>query len=175
MKNPLKINLFLFTSSSRKLIFVFILLLLLPFTGCKSVVKETVVEGPIRIVSPNGDVYVGEVVSGKPHGQGTYTFPDGKKYVGEFRNGKFHGQGTRTFPDGRMYVGGLSYGEYYGQGTYTFPDGKKYVGEFREGIPWNISYYDENGMITDNYVNGERVPVERVEEQATVVEEVVEE
>ena len=52
---------------------------------------------------------------------------------------------------------------------------KKYVGEFREGIPWNISYYDENGMITDNYVNGERVPVERVEEQATVVEEVVEE
>ena len=29
-------------------IFVFILLLILPFTGCKSVVKETVVEGPVR-------------------------------------------------------------------------------------------------------------------------------
>ena len=48
MKNLLIINLFLFTSSSKKLIFVFILLLLLPFTGCKSVVKETVVEEPVR-------------------------------------------------------------------------------------------------------------------------------
>ena len=57
MKNLLKINLFLFTSSSKKLIFVFILLLILPLTGCKSVVKET-------IVSSNGDVYVGEIVSG---------------------------------------------------------------------------------------------------------------
>ena len=55
------------------------------------------------------------------------------------------------------------------------PDEKKYVGEFREGIPWNLFSYDENGIIMDNYVNGERVPVERVEEQATVVEEVVEE
>jgi len=76
MKNVLKINLFLFTYSSKKLIFVFILLLILPLTGCKSVVKETDVEKPVRIVSPNGDVYVGEVMSGKPHGQGTDIFPD---------------------------------------------------------------------------------------------------
>jgi len=61
MKNLLKTNLFLFTYSSKKLIFVFILLLILPLTGCKSVVKETDVEKPVRIVSPNGDVYVGEV------------------------------------------------------------------------------------------------------------------
>ena len=77
MKNLLKINLFLFTYSSKKLIFVFILLLILPLTGCKSVVKETDVEKPVRIVSPNGDVYVGEVMSGKPHGQGTRTFTNG--------------------------------------------------------------------------------------------------
>ena len=52
-----------FTYSSKKLIFVFILLLILPLTGCKSVVKETDVEKPnVRIVSPNGDVYVGEWV-----------------------------------------------------------------------------------------------------------------
>ena len=51
---------------NKKLIFVFILLLILPFTGCKSVVKETDVEKPVRIVSPNGDVYVGEWKEGKP-------------------------------------------------------------------------------------------------------------
>jgi len=88
MKNPLKINLFLFTSSSKKLIFVFILLLILPFSGCKSVVKETVVDEPVRIVSPNGDVYVGEVMSGKPHGQGTLTLTDGRNYVGEWKDGE---------------------------------------------------------------------------------------
>ena len=84
MKNLLKIKLFLFTSSSKKLIFVFILLLILPLSGCKSVVKETVVDEPVRIVSPNGDVYVGEVMSGKPHGQGTRTFTNGEKYEWEW-------------------------------------------------------------------------------------------
>ena len=105
MNNPLKINLFLFTSSSRKLIFVFILLLLLPFTGCKSVVKETDVEEPVRIVSPNGDVYVGEIVSGKPHGQGTRTFTNGDKYEGEWKNGRWDGQGAWIESDGIKYVG----------------------------------------------------------------------
>ena len=59
MKNLLEINPIPLTCSIKKLIFVFILLLILPFTGCKSVVKETVVDEPVRIVSPNGDVYVG--------------------------------------------------------------------------------------------------------------------
>ncbi len=109
MKNQLIINLFLFTSSSKKLIFVFILLLILPFSGCKSVVKETVVDEPVRIVSPNGDVYVGEIVSGKPHGQGTITYA-GNKYVGEWSGGRWDGRGT-----------------------YTRSDGEKYVGEFKDG------------------------------------------
>ena len=131
MKNIIIINLFLFTSSRKKLIFVFILLLLLPFTGCKSVVKETVVEEPVRIVSPDGEVYVGGIVSVQPHAQGTYTFPDRRKYVGEWKNGEYNDQGTRTFPDGR-----------------------KYVGEFREGRPWNITHYDKNGNIIVKFVNG---------------------
>ena len=87
MKNLLIINLFLFTYSSKKLIFVFILLLILPFSGCKSVVKETVVDEPVRIVSPNGDVYVGEIVSGKPHGQGTFTSPNDTSTRGNGRMG----------------------------------------------------------------------------------------
>jgi hypothetical protein len=52
-----------------------------------SVVKETDVEEPVRLVSPNGDVYVGEVMSGEPHGQGTLTLSSGNKYEGEFKDG----------------------------------------------------------------------------------------
>ena len=134
MKNLLKINLFLFTSSRKKLIFVFILLLLLPFTGCKSVVKESVVEEPVRIVSPNGNVYVGEIVSGQLHGQGTYTFSDGRKYVGDWKNGKLHGQGE-----------------------FTWSNGDKYEGEWKDGKIWNGITYDKNGNIKYKYVNGKEI------------------
>ena len=137
MKHLLIINLFLFTSSSKKLIFVFILLLILPFSGCKSVVKETDVEKTVRIVSPNGDLYVGEIVSGKPHGQGTRTYTNGDKYVGEWKDGKENGNGKRNSPDGRNYVGEWKDGKEHGQGTYTFGKGKwegdKYIGEFKDG------------------------------------------
>ena len=134
MKNLLKINLFLFTSSSKKLIFVFILLLILPFSGCKSVVKETDVEEPVRIVSPNGDVYVGEIVSGKPHGQGTFTSPNGYKYEGEWKDGKPVGQGTEIFPDG-----------------------SKGIGEFKDSKPWNTTHWDKNGNIIYKVVNGKTI------------------
>ena len=97
MKIILKINLFLFASSSKKLIFLFILLLLLPFAGCKSVVKETVVEEPVRIFYPNGygvltyplgeKIVVGEWKDGKRNGQGSYYYPSGEKYAGEWKNG----------------------------------------------------------------------------------------
>ena len=134
MKNLLIINLFLFTSSSKKLIFVFILLLILLFSGCKSVVKETVVEEPVKIVSPNGDVYVGLIVSGQLHGQGTYTFPDGRKYVGEWKNGKLHGQGE-----------------------FTWSNGDKYEGEWKDGKNWKGITYDKNGNIKYKYVYGKEI------------------
>ena len=81
MKNLLVINPIPLICSIKKLIFVFILLLILPLTGCKSVVKET-------IVFPNGDKYVGEWKDGRPNGRGTDIFPDGSKGIGEFRDGR---------------------------------------------------------------------------------------
>ena len=45
-----------------------------------SVVKKTDVEEPVRLDYSNGSVYVGEIVYGKPHGQGTFTSPNGYKY-----------------------------------------------------------------------------------------------
>ena len=75
--------------------------------------------------------YVGEIVSGKPHGQGTRTFTNGDKYVGEWKNGRPHGQGTGTLPDGR-----------------------KYVGEYKDGQYWEGIMYDKNGNILMKFVNG---------------------
>ena len=66
----------------------------------------------------NDRIYVGDILNGKPNGQGTHTYPSGDKYVGEFKDG-----------------------EYHGQGTFTFHDGSKYVGEFKDGKVWNGKVY----------------------------------
>ena len=138
MKNILKNNLLLFTYSRKKLIFVFFLLLILALTGCKSAVK---------IVFPNGETYVGEVESGKPHGQGTWTSPIGEKYVGEFKKGKKHGQGTWTSP--------IGWGE---EGIcYTSkcrPGHVKFVGEFKDDKMWNGTRFKKHGKIFGKIVNG---------------------
>jgi hypothetical protein len=57
------------------------------------------------IYTKAGSKYVGDVVNGVPHGQGTFTWAGGRKYVGELKDGKLHGQGTKTWVDGRKYVG----------------------------------------------------------------------
>ncbi len=51
-------------------------------------------EGEAALNTDNGDVYVGEIVSGQPHGQGTRTYTNGNKYEGEWINGRWDGQGT---------------------------------------------------------------------------------
>ena len=111
--------------------FVFILLLLLPFTGCKSIVKDTVVEPVVQVEKRQTGVLFERKVNGKWgwHEVGDET--KDHKYVGEFKDGK------RT-----------------GQGTYTWSDGRKYVGEFKDGRDWNTTEYDKNRNITGKYVNG---------------------
>ena len=136
--------------------FVFILLLLLPFTGCKSVVKDTVVEPVVQVEKRQTGVlferkvngkwgwhevgdetkdhkYVGEIENGKPHGRGDITFADGDQYVGKFKDGQKHGQGTLTTPDRDRYVGKFWHGKKHGQGTLSTSNGDKYVGRFYHG------------------------------------------
>ena len=92
-------------------------------------------------------VYEGQYLSGKFHGQGTYTWANGSKYIGGFKNGKEYGQGTFTFlPSGNKYVGEVKDGKLHGQGTMTYPDGTKYVGEFYEGL--------RNGQGTYTHTDG---------------------
>jgi len=155
MKNLLKINLFLFTYSSKKLIFVFILLLILPLTGCKSVVKETVVEEPVVVVEKNGKgVLYKRFVNGE---WGWYKSGNKKKdrrYMGEIKNGLPNGRGRYYQIAGWKYVGEFKSGERNGQGTETYPDGSKYIGEWRNGDMWNGTSYYKNGNIIGKFVNG---------------------
>jgi hypothetical protein len=44
-----------------------------------------------KITYADGSNYIGDVLDGKRHGQGTYTWPDGRKYVGAFENNRATG------------------------------------------------------------------------------------
>ena len=87
----------------------------------------------VRINNTNGDVYFGQVIDGKPNGQGTFAWASGGRYVGEFKNGLRNGQGTLTFREGSSYVGEFKDDKYNGQGTLTLKDISRYVGGWKDG------------------------------------------
>jgi hypothetical protein len=78
--------------------------------------------GHTEINSSDGRHFSGDVVDGKPNGQGTLTSFDGT-YAGEFRDGLLNGQGTETWNDGTKYVGEFRNGKRDAQGTETLPNG----------------------------------------------------
>jgi hypothetical protein len=106
---------------------------------------------------PNGDSYQGQLLDGKPHGQGTMnyagvdrrtyvgnwvngarqgrgevTWPSGARFEGEFRNDKANGQGMQTEADGGFYIGSWRDNQMNGHGVYTYPSGARYEGEFKD-------------------------------------------
>lgn len=97
----------------------------------------------------NGDKYIGEFKNGLLHGQGTYIWADGDRYKGEFKDDKRSGQGTMTWNNGDIYKGQFFNGEMNGQGTMEWITGNKYTGEFKDGTI--------TGYGTMTYPNGNRL------------------
>ena len=93
----------------------------------------------------------------QPHGQGKRTYPNGDIYVGDFVQGKRHGDGkltrakngwvfeskwvddelphrTKICLPGRKYIGDLVGLKKHGKGKITHPNGEVYVGDLRDYI-----------------------------------------
>ena len=127
----------------------------------------------------DGRKYIGEFKLNKPNGAGIETYPDGTKYEGNFIDGKFNGDIKKTFPDGTKYEGEGINGEIKGYGKYTFTDGIKFrgkyfkyigvkswtghtyhsdgsefIGDWKDGKPWNGTFYFKNKNIKGEYING---------------------
>ncbi|MBN2403844.1 MAG: hypothetical protein JXN64_15825 [Spirochaetes bacterium] len=136
-----------------------ILLLLLFYSGCKSVettqkqtdkgktatvygcVEGNCVNGSGIYTWENGSKYIGEFKNSSMHGQGTFYFSgsrQGAKYVGEFKNGFIDGFGTWTWPNGDKYIGDSKYNSMHGNGTYYFSDGT-----IKKGKWFNDKYFEE--------------------------------
>ena len=82
--------------------------------------------------------YVGQMLQGKAHGEGTYTWKNGGSYTGNFKEDKPHGAGKlveivggKTF----VYEGNFEEGVKSGKGKYSLKDGKViYDGNWKNGV-----------------------------------------
>jgi len=123
----------------------------------------------------DGSTYVGQLVSGKRHGQGVWTSP-AEQYSGQWKFDHRDGQGQQTWQDGRVYEGQFQEGKFdghgrmewhtpqglmvydgqyvndvkHGQGKYIWPDGRIYDGEWSQGKRWgNATYVNSGGERRD--------------------------
>ena len=82
---------------------------------------------------PNGDLYRGHVLDGRPHGRGTYRWNDGSVYDGEWVQGMKHGRGVYHYACGDTYEGGYHQGTKHGFGVAVWSNGSRYEGNWHAG------------------------------------------
>lgn len=101
-----------------------------------------------RVEYDGGDVYEGEILNGKRHGHGTYTWSDGSFYDGEWKDGNENGHGIKKYINVGVYDGEWKDGDENGHGIMKYINGDVYDGEWKDGY--------ENGHGTMTYANGDR-------------------
>ena len=81
----------------------------------------------------NGDIYTGDFLNGKKHGNGLLKTPTKRSYDGAWEDDLPHGYGTNTFPNGKKYRGEFRKGKPFGDGQWTYSDGRTYTGKWIKG------------------------------------------
>ena len=121
----------------------------------------TVISGPKNM---REYTYTGELVDtlgALPNGEGIAKFAKygdipASTYKGRFVEGVCEdntGTATMTFDSGDKYVGTFKNG-YYAKGKYIISDGSYFEGTFKEGSPYNGTWYNAQGKADGKVVNG---------------------
>ena len=94
----------------------------------------------------SSDMYDGEMLGNRKHGQGTYKWKDGDRYTGEWFEDRMHGRGVFVYANGDKYEGEFSSGLKQGKGVFYWSlSAHKYVGEWYDdqmngfGLFWHAS------------------------------------
>jgi hypothetical protein len=112
--------------------------------GCRRWPDGSTYSGPLlkgeahgvgRLVSSNGDHYVGDFACGYKSGSGQLENRASQlQYTGEFRTGAFHGEGCLKTP-AVVCTGFFAHGKPHGTVTMEFENGDRFVGTARDGLP----------------------------------------
>lgn len=103
--------------------------------------------------------YTGQVNDqGVPNGKGTAIYPETKSsssctFVGEFNDG-IPAKGVMTFSSGVKYDGLFDNNGYYQRGTLWDNEGYYFEGIFKDGNPYNGTWYSPQGKVESKVING---------------------
>jgi hypothetical protein len=119
--------------------------------------NDLAITGQARYEWPDGRVYAGGWLSGRPHGTGLMLSDDGERYSGMWDGGKRHGHGELTNPNGDHYVGSFVNGVREGTGTQRSQDGF-YRGEWAADLPNGEGRFnaDDGSLYQGQWLDGER-------------------
>ena len=95
--------------------------------------KDNIMHGSGTYTFANGNIYIGELINGKRHGQGTAIWSNGDKYEGNWINDLRNGYGISISVSGNKYLGEHKEGFRHGQGTYIWADGSVWEGIWKDG------------------------------------------
>jgi ankyrin repeat protein len=107
----------------------------------------------------DGSKYVGEIINGKYHGFGTFTWADGDKYIGHFKNGQQEGKGTYLKKNGAKYQGIYKNNKLNGNGLLVYEDGLSYKGNLKNGRPdgSGTMKYPNSTEFIGTFKNGDKI------------------
>lgn len=92
----------------------------------------------VRVEYSNGNVYLGTLVNGEPHGSGRMDYADNDDdilyYEGEWKNGKHEGSGKKVWMDDMWYNGEWKDGKMHGDGTFHVNEVDIMEGRFEEDV-----------------------------------------
>lgn len=100
-------------------------------TNQKEQIDSAFKPAPIRL--GNGNSYVGNMANNLPHGKGKEVISNGDVYNGDYVEGKRHGEGTFEKKDDFIYIGTFRNNKFEGKGKKLYPNGDKFEGMFRNG------------------------------------------
>ena len=105
----------------------------------------------------NTFTYTGTVIDNIPDGQGRAFFSDGSSYEGRFHKGlREDNNAIFKDKDGNVFTGSFKHDTIV-KGSITVPDGRHYKGKFSNDQPFNGTWYDFNGEVMCQVINGKLI------------------
>lgn len=124
-------------------------------SGQSLTIKDTTSKSK-TIKDAEGNLYTGDMLNGKRHGDGVLFMISGGKYDGEWENDCYQGNGTLVLESGNIYIGAFSKGFMHGHGKMIYSDGSYYDGDFEYGVRDGFGkyYINPKNKYTGYWENG---------------------